>query len=216
MKQTVIGIFGGTFDPVHYGHLRTASELQQVLKLVDVRFVPCAVPPLKAAARAPAALRISMLKAAINNYPGFSLDERELGREGPSYTVDTLLQIRQELPDTPLCLIIGMDAWLSFPQWHRWQDILSLAHIVVVHRPGSPLHADGELAGLMKERQTNEAADLNAVLAGRIFVHEVTQLEISSSAIRQLIADGLGANFLLPDEVGELAKDSGCYNRGVS
>jgi nicotinate-nucleotide adenylyltransferase len=199
MKQTVIGIFGGTFDPVHYGHLRTASELQQVLKLVDVRFVPCAVPPLKAAARAPAALRISMLKAAINNYPGFSLDERELGREGPSYTVDTLLQIRQELPDTPLCLIIGMDAWLSFPQWHRWQDILSLAHIVVVHRPGSPLHAD-----------------LNAVLAGRIFVHEVTQLEISSSAIRQLIADGLGANFLLPDEVGELAKDSGCYNRGVS
>ena len=85
-----------------------------------------------------------------------------------------------------------------------------------MHRPGSPLHADGELAGLMKERQTNEAADLNAVLAGRIFVHEVTQLEISSSAIRQLIADGLGANFLLPDEVGELAKDSGCYNRGVS
>ena len=211
-----IGIFGGTFDPVHYGHLRTASELTAILGLEKLRFVPCAIPALKSAAHASPDLRVRMLNAAIQGYPAYSVDERELHRQGVSYTVETLLEMRQELPETPFCLILGMDAWLSFPQWHRWQDILQLTHVVVAHRPGSNLPEPGQLADVMRQRQTTETADLHQALAGRVFVHEVTQLEISSSAIRKLVADGLGVDFLLPPEVGELIHHSGCYSSGSS
>jgi len=209
LKQA-IGIFGGTFDPVHYGHLRTAWELRSLLDLAELRFMPCAQPPLKAAARASGPQRVAMLEAAISRYDGFAVDQRELSREGPSYTVDTLRELRDELPDTPLCLIIGMDAWRSFTHWERWQDILDLSHIVVAHRPGNTL-PQGELADIYQSRAAADADQLHSVLAGSIYIHEVTQLEISSSAIRNLITDGLGYEFLLPPEVGELISSSGCY-----
>ena len=212
MTKAAIGLFGGSFDPVHYGHLRTAWELLQLLELQELRFLPCGTPPLKAPNRATADHRLAMLQAAIREYPQFRVDARELQRNGPSYTVETLIDLRRELPDTPFCLILGMDAWLSFPQWHRWQDILDLTHIVVAHRPGCELETTGLIAELMQERQTNAAADLHAALAGQIFVHEVTQLEISSSAIRQLYADGLGVDFLLPASVSELIEELGCYD----
>ena len=212
MTKAAIGVFGGSFDPVHYGHLRTAWELLQLLKLQEMLFLPCGTTPLKAPNRATAEQRLAMLQADTRDYPQFRVDARELTRDGPSYTVDTLIELRGELPDTPICLIVGMDAWLSFPQWHRWQDILDLTHIVVAHRPGCELETTGLIAELMQERQTNAAADLHAALAGQIFVHEVTQLEISSSAIRQLYTGGLGVDFLLPAGVRELIKESGCYD----
>ncbi|MDG1462367.1 MAG: nicotinate-nucleotide adenylyltransferase [Gammaproteobacteria bacterium] len=211
-----IGIFGGTFDPVHFGHLRIASEILTKIGLEKLHFVPCAIPALKSAAHASSDLRVRMLNAAIEGYPAYSLDERELHRQGVSYTIETLLEMRQEQPNTPFCLILGMDAWLSFPQWHRWQDILELTHVVVANRPGIRLPEQGQLNDLLQQRQTTETAELHQQLAGRIFVHEVTQLEISSSTIRKLIANGLGADFLLPPEVGELIHHSGCYSSGSS
>ena len=131
-----IGIFGGTFDPIHYGHLRTAFELLQALRLGELRFMPAGNPPHREQPMASAEQRVAMVRAATAGQPGFTVDDRETRREGPSYSVDTLAGLRAEHPTRPLCLIVGMDAFLGLPKWHQWQDILKLAHLVVAHRPG--------------------------------------------------------------------------------
>jgi len=210
-----VALFGGTFDPVHFGHLRPAYELAQVLDAAELRFIPCQLPPLKDAAQASPELRVEMLEAALKGLPGCSVDKRELHREGPSYTVDTLSELRDEFPDTPLCLIVGADAWQGFPRWHRWQDILSLAHIVVAQRPGWPSgeveNTVPELADYVAQAQCTDPQELHASKAGRLYTHAVTQLEISSSAIRAMIADGKEPDFLLPSVVAQIIRRTGCY-----
>jgi nicotinate-nucleotide adenylyltransferase len=131
-----MGILGGTFDPVHYGHLRTAYELMEAVDFAEVRFLPAGIPPHRDAPHADAPTRLAMVRAAIEGEPRFIVDDRELRREGPSYSVDTLLDLRAEHPHRSLCLMVGMDAFLGLPQWHQWRRILQLAHIVVAHRPG--------------------------------------------------------------------------------
>ena len=209
--RKAIGIFGGTFDPINLGHLRCAFELLQSLRLREVRFMPCGNPPHRAAPIADADLRVKMVECAISAQPGFVLDDREVRREGLSYTVDTLTSLREDFSDTPLCLIVGMDAFLSLPKWYQWQRILQLAHVVVAHRPGWRAPVDGALGDLLLDRGTTLVADLHKSLAGSIFVHEVTQLEISSTSIRGLIAAGHDPRFLLPDCVRDLLVDANCY-----
>lgn len=199
-----IGIFGGTFDPIHYGHLRTAFELLHALRLSEVRFMPAGSPPHRDMTVASPELRLQMVKAAIVNQPGFIIDDREMHRTGPSYTVDTLSELRNELPKTPLCLIIGMDAFLGLPQWHQWQDILKLAHIVVAHRPGWKAPTMGPLGEILVDGGTGRVDDLHEALAGRIFIHAGTQLEISSTDVRKLIATGRDPRFLMPDAVRDV------------
>lgn len=199
-----IGIFGGTFDPIHYGHLRTAFELLHALRLSEVRFMPAGSPPHRDMTVASPELRLQMVKAAIVNQPGFIIDDREMNRTGPSYTVDTLSELRNELPKTPLCLIIGMDAFLGLPQWHQWQDILKLAHIVVAHRPGWKAPTMGPLGEILVDGGTGRVDDLHEALAGRIFIHAGTQLEISSTDVRKLIATGRDPRFLMPDAVRDV------------
>jgi len=206
-----IGVFGGAFDPVHYGHLRTALELQQTLRLAEIRFVPCGQPPHRPAAVAPADLRLTMLKAALEGNPAFIADRRELDRPGPSYTVDTLAELREDFPGRPLCLMIGMDAFLGLPGWHRWEEILATAHLVVAHRPGWTPPSEGQLGELLRDRTARSGAGLFESMAGRIFVHPVTQLEISSSSVRKLIGAGEDPRYLLPDPVREIIRDSGGY-----
>ena len=145
-----IGIFGGTFDPVHYGHLRSAWELLQDLRLAEVRFVPSATPPHRDRARAAARLRLKMVETAVAGQPGFTVDAREFEREGPSYTVDTLSEIRAEHVQQSLCLIVGTDAYAGLMTWHRWDEILELAHIIVAHRPGWELPRSGQLYALFE------------------------------------------------------------------
>ena len=152
-----IGIFGGTFDPIHYGHLRTALELQATLDLAVVHFVPCANPPHRAAPMTDGALRLKMVRAAIRDERGFVADDRELVREGPSYTIDTLASFRAEFAAQALCLMVGMDAFLGLPQWHRWRELTTLAHIVVAHRPGWQAPTSGTLGELLRERRTASA-----------------------------------------------------------
>ncbi len=137
----MIGIFGGTFDPVHFGHLRPALEVQQALGLDEVRFIPAGQPPHRDMPHATAPQRLSMLQTAIEDQPGFAADEREIQREGPSYMVDTLALLREELGQIPLCLILGYDAFLGLPAWHQWHRLIELAHLVITHRPGWN-HAD--------------------------------------------------------------------------
>lgn len=203
-----IGIFGGTFDPIHYGHLRTAFELLHALRLSEVRFMPAGSPPHRDITIASPELRLQMVKAAIANQPGFTIDDREMQRVGPSYTVDTLSALRNELPQTPLCLIVGMDAFLGLPQWHQWQEILKLAHIVVAHRPGWRAPTMGPLGEILVDGGTGRVDDLHEASAGRIFIHAGTQLEISSTDVRKLIASGRDPRYLMPDAVRDVVQAS--------
>jgi len=216
-----VGFFGGTFDPIHFGHLRTALELLNHLHLSEVRFTPCGQPPHGKTPTASAALRLDMVKAAVAGQPGFVVDERELHRPGPSYTVESLEALRGESESRPLGLIVGMDAFVDIGSWHRSEDILRLAHIIVARRPGAHLpksgHAGDLLAahGIIEQGMAGQGITEHDVLAdepaGMIFVHTVTQLEISSSAIRALAPVGKSPRYLVPDAVATLIETTGCY-----
>lgn len=208
-----IGIFGGTFDPIHYGHLRTAFELLQALRLREVRFVPCGNPPHRGETYADAADRFEMVRVAVAGQPGFVADDTELRREGPSWTIDTLEAMRAAHGDEPLALIVGMDAFLGLPRWHRWEEFFALAHIVVAHRPGWRAPDIGPLGELLAERGTHRVDDLHAAPAGCIHIHAVTQLEISSTEIRDLVEAGRDPRFLMPDAVRAVIAESQCYGQ---
>jgi nicotinate-nucleotide adenylyltransferase len=208
-----LGVFGGTFDPIHFGHLRTAFELMQALGLGEVRFVPAGDPPHRDEPACAPGRRLEMVRAATADQPGFVVDDRELRRSGPSYTVTTLEELRSEMPARPICLLIGMDAFLGLPAWHRWRELLDLAHLVVAHRPGWSAPVTGVLAGLLAERGADDARPLGTECAGRILVQPVTPLEISSTALRDLLASGRDPRYLLPDPVREIVRVTACYAR---
>jgi len=206
-----IGIFGGTFDPIHYGHLRTALELLEGLSLAEVRFIPCGRQPLRHEQTAASQTRLSMVEAAVESEARFSVDTRELEREGPSYSVDTLTGLRTEHQDRPLCLLLGMDAFLSLPNWQRWEELIGLAHIVVAHRPGWQAPVEGDLGDLVREHATEAPQDLRAASSGRVFITPVTQLEISATGLRKLIRAGLDPKYLVPESVRGIITETECY-----
>ena len=206
-----IGIFGGTFDPIHYGHLRTALELLQRLSLTEIRFVPCADPPHRETMPTAGAYRLEMVKAAVAEQPSFVVDDREFKREGPSYSVETLRSLRDEYPSVSLCLLMGMDTFLGLPEWYRWEELTELAHLVVAHRPGWLAPEHGALGELLLERGTDEVTSLHDSQCGRVFVTPVTQLDISATELRTSLSAGLDPKFLLPDSVRTMIIESGCY-----
>ncbi len=206
-----IGVFGGTFDPIHYGHLRSAFEMLQALDFGEVRFVPCGDPPHRGVTYAGTEQRLRLVQLAIAGQDGFVADDREVRRDGPSYTIDTLNSLREEFPRHPLGLIVGMDAFLGLPAWHRWEEILDAAHIVVAHRPGWKAPDIGVLGELIAGRGTHRIEALHAATHGRIHIHAVTQLEIASTEIRDLIAAGRDPRFLMPDAVRNEIETTGLY-----
>lgn len=194
----VIGIFGGTFDPIHYGHLRPAEEARDQLALTEVRFIPAGQPPLRSPPVASAAQRLAMVELAIRGLDRFRVDARELQRAGPSYTVTTLESLRRELANTPLCLLIGADQFQSFEHWHRWREIPELAHLVVLRRPGAMLDALPEWA---PPRVTDDVSDLRRAPAGRLAFLPVHPQDISATRIREALARGESVSGLLPEAV---------------
>ena len=206
-----IGVFGGTFDPIHYGHLRSAFEMLQALDFDRVHFIPCSDPPHRGVTYASAGQRLHLVEEAVAGQPGFVADDRELRRDGPSYTVDTLAGLREEFPDRSLGLIVGMDAFLGLPGWHRWDELLDIAHIVVAHRPGWKAPDIGVLGDLIAEHGTHRIDDLHGATHGRIHIHAVTQLEIASTEIRALVAAGRDPRFLMPDAVRDEILNLGLY-----
>jgi len=206
-----IGILGGTFDPVHCGHLRLALEIRERLSLDSVRLLPAANPRLRETPRASASQRLDFLAAAVDDEPGLELDGRELERDGPTYTVETLASFRREFPEQPLVFILGMDSFRSLDRWHRWQDLPALAHLVVAHRPGGSLPGPGPITDLLARRRCDDVAILQAESAGRIMICEPPLLEISATRVRSLVAEGRSIRFLVPDKVIELMNRSRCY-----
>lgn len=214
MHQThkAIGVLGGTFDPIHLGHLRLALELHDALDLARVHIIPCYQPVHRKLPAASPEQRLAMVECAVNNEPALLADPREIRRKGPSYMIDTLLELRAEMPDTPLCLLVGIDAFLGFSSWHRWKEIFNYAHLIVAHRPQYQLPVTGVIADWLKERLSHETACVHEQIAGSILLRPITALEISASDIRKQIAMGRNPRYLLPDAVYDYIKQQGTYS----
>ena len=208
-----IGIFGGTFDPIHYGHLRPALEILDALSLDTMLFIPAGQPPHRRAPSASAELRLAMVQAAVAGEARFQVDDRELKRRGPSYMVDTLAELKRQHSGAALVLVLGTDAFLGLPAWERWREIFDHAHVAVAHRPGWWLQAEGELAALLAERFEADTRKALGRAAGNILLRPVTQLEISSTRIREEAAAGRELRYLVPDAVRELILNSACYRK---
>lgn len=201
------------FDPVHFGHLRTAHELYELLGLQSVAFVPAGDPPHRAAPLADAATRLALLRAAIGDDSRFQVDDRELHRRGPSYTVLTLEELRAERGEQPIVLIMGMDAFAGIDRWHRAADLLTFAHVVVALRPHASLPGGGLGARWLRERRAGGAAELSAAPAGLVHVSDNTQLDLSSSAVRAVIAAGRDPRYLMPEAARRIILGTGSYAR---
>jgi nicotinate-nucleotide adenylyltransferase len=206
----MIGIFGGTFDPVHYGHLRSALEVKEIFGLKEIRLIPSAQPPHRQLPATTALMRVEMLNLAITNQQGLLVDTREIDRDGPSYMVDTLSSLRQEFPNEPILLFIGSDAFNHLTTWHKWQQLFDYSHIVVMTRPGfdSPIYDD-----FFTDRLSEHRTELAQNTAGKLYFQQVIQLDISASAIRNMIADQQDPRFLLPDPVIAYIQHHQLYKR---
>jgi nicotinate-nucleotide adenylyltransferase len=212
-----IGIIGGTFDPVHYGHLRLAEELGETLKLAEVRFVPSGTPPHRSAPQVAADHRLAMVRLAVAGNPRFAVDEREVRRAGPGYTFDTLAGLRAEAGESrPIVLLVGADAFLEFATWHRWHEIFGLAHVAVAHRPGYPVERWDErmpqpLAREYSARLMQQPLATHLQPAGGIVVVPFTALDISATAIRDLLRAGASPRYLLPASVLDYIQSNKLY-----
>lgn len=207
-----IGIWGGTFDPIHLGHLRTALEVAQQLRLAKVHIIPTFTPPHRDQPVASPHQRLEMARIATANEPLFFVDEREMTRKGVSYSIDSLIELRNELGATPLCFMIGTDAFYSLPTWHRYTELLTYAHLIVISRPGFEAPTQGEMADLFAKRQ-HSIDFLHQQSAGGIFAVTTTSLAISASNIRKEIAMGMNPRYLLPDDVYNYIQHNGIYQQ---
>lgn len=211
-SKRAVGILGGTFDPIHFGHLRLALELYQAFNLEHIRLIPCHQPVHRKSPTASPEDRLAMAKRAVASETALKIEECEIKRKGPSYTIDTLLELRKKAPQVPFCILIGIDAFLGFPSWHRWQEILDNAHLIVAHRPNYHLPATGVIAKLIRDRLVEETEVVHQKLQGCILLHPITSLEISATDIRKQIAMGKNPRYLLPDNVYEYIKKRGTYS----
>lgn len=195
-----IGLLGGTFNPIHLGHLRMAQELAETLNLNEVRFIPSANPPHKPAPDIRAEHRAAMVQLAIAYNPLFTFDDRELRRTGASYTIDTLQSLRCELgADVSLVLFMGSDAFTKFHTWHRWQEIINLCHIALVQRPlASKEPLPKILDTFLHNHYSENTQDLHETSAGFVTMQAITPLEISSTAIRNALQNKRSARYLTP------------------
>ena len=216
VDMRLVGLLGGTFNPIHFGHLRMAQELAEALNLAEIRFIPAANPPHKDEVNVSAKHRAAMVNIAIQSNPLFSLDESELKREGASYTLDTLISLRESLGgETALCLIMGSDAFVKLNTWHRWHKLLDYAHIVLVQRPSTQPQEKlpAELETVLQDHYTEQHLDLSKENAGFIIMQTISAQEISATQIRNLLKNGQSVRYLLPNEVIEYIQQHQLYQQ---
>jgi len=209
--KAAIGILGGTFDPIHRGHLQPALQAMQTLGLVQIRLMPNHIPPHRPQPIASAEQRLAMVRLAAENHPGFVVDDRELQRHTPSYTIDTLIELRKELPDTPLGFLIGMDSLLSLPTWHRWQELCDYAHLIVSVRPGWEAQFSEPLASFVASHRLADNNQIHHQLAGGVLLLENDPVAISASQLRLELASGIISTEWLPDAVAEYIAQEQIY-----
>jgi nicotinate-nucleotide adenylyltransferase len=210
-----LGILGGTFDPIHYGHLRPAQEVLRALDLAEMRVIPAANPPHRRPPVATPEQRLRMVELAVAGVPGFTVDERELRRNGPSYTVLTLESLCSEFGGRPMCLLMGLDAFEGIETWHQWQRLPELAHFIVMTRPGWELPAGDRLPPWARGRVVRETSKLTETSAGKIYFQAVTPQDISATRIREALARGEPVEAWLPSAVLEYIRANRVYvNRG--
>ena len=200
---------GGTFDPVHYGHLRSALEVVEALSLSEVRFIPAKLPPLKDQPQCSERDRINMLQLAIEDVPEFSLDEREMQREGRSYTIDTLKSLCADYPHEQFVFMLGVDAFNPFKQWKDWQEILTLVNLVILHRPGYVL----DRSAWQAQQWAEHVDDLYKNKSGKLLAIPVIALEISSTVIKQQLLQKKEIRFLVPEKVRSYIKAKKLYSQ---
>lgn len=207
-----IGIYGGTFDPIHFGHLRPNLELCELFAFEQVRFIPAFLPPHRQKPQTTAQQRQEMVAQAIQAELSFVLDDREIKRGGPSYMVDTLNSLRQDFPENPLCLLLGMDAFLGLERWYHWQELLDYAHIIVSQRPDTDFNDITQWPQAIQKLYHTHKAErrvIQSTLCGAIRLENVTQLAISATDIRQRIKNKQSIRYLMPETVINLIK---CYD----
>jgi nicotinate-nucleotide adenylyltransferase len=208
----MIGVLGGTFDPIHFGHLRPALEVFLSIGLEQLRFIPLNVAVHRRQPQATGDQRVAMVRAAVAGQAGFVVDEKELKRPGRSYSHDTLSSLREELGgNAPLCLLIGSDAFRHFLTWKRPEGILECAHLVVMQRPGPDQPRDPRLVRWSEPYVCSDPAALSRAPGGRILYQQVTQLDISGTAIRELVAKGLSPRYLVPESVLKIIQRNAIY-----
>jgi nicotinate-nucleotide adenylyltransferase len=216
-SMSLLGILGGTFDPIHYGHLRPAREARAALQLDTLNLVPAAEPPHRHAPVASAGQRLAMARLALEEFPELSVDDRELRMGGPSYTVRTLESFRAEWGDTvPLCLLMGSDAFEGLTSWHQWQRLPELAHVVVLQRPGWD-EGPEDLPSWCRGRVCEGPGELRQAPAGRVYFLAVSPQDISATALRRDIAAGIDVSRKLPGAVLKYIREQGLYrnNNGI-
>jgi nicotinate-nucleotide adenylyltransferase len=206
-----LGILGGTFDPIHYGHLRPAQDVLRALDLAEVRIVPAANPPHRRAPLATAEQRLRMAELAVAEFPGLRVDDREIKRGGSSYTVLTLESLREEFGARPLCLLLGLDAFEGIETWYQWQRLPELAHFVVMTRPGWSSPAAEALPAWVRGRFAHAADDLAQASGGKIYFQIVPPQDISATRIREAIARGEPVDGLLPSAVIDYVRTNRIY-----
>jgi len=210
-------MLGGTFDPIHHGHLRLALELRDRLGFDQVRLLPCALPVHRESPGCSALQRLEMVELAVGHEPGLLVDDREVRADRPSYSFDTLQSLRAELgKQASLTLVMGTDAFLQFDSWHRWQEFLSLCHILVVVRPGWHLPEQHPMNTWLEQYRVERVEPLLKQPAGLVVLQQLASLEISATAIRQQIGAGQSPRFLLPDVVWSHIRQQGLYVSSTS
>jgi len=206
-----LALFGGTFDPVHYGHLRCADEVRQKLQLEKLYLLPAGCPPHRETPVASVKQRLEMLQLALAEFPFLQVDDRETRRSGPSYMVDTLQELRTKFPQRPLILVIGQDAANHLHGWHHWQELFGFTHLVILTRPGSRAEYRQDLAKNMLRRSVSDMQELLCLKAGRVLDMEVTSIDISATTIKSIIRLGRLPHSMLPDSVLDYINENRLY-----
>jgi len=207
-----IALFGGTFNPIHFGHLKLAIELTELLQVQPMRMLPCAIPPHRETPCATPEQRLAMLKLAIDKQPQLKADSLELHRATPSYSIDTLELVRQQIGmQVPLFLCLGMDSLTGLDSWHRWRELLDFCHIVVCPRPGWEIPTQGQLANWIDQHKCDDLTALKKCPAGQLYICDLPMLDLSSSEIRDHIKQDKKIDHMTPESVIEYIKLHSLY-----
>jgi nicotinate-nucleotide adenylyltransferase len=206
-----LAFMGGTFDPVHYAHLRCAEDARIKLGLDSLYLLPAGTPPHRSSPQASNAQRMNMLQLALDEFPRLQIDRREFERDGPSYMVDTLRDLRSESAQRPLLLLIGQDAANQLDCWHQWQNLFELAHIVIMSRPGETPAYRSELEQQIEQRSMTDIQTMLASAAGYVLALSVPVIDICATTIKTMISLGRSPRGMLPGPVLDYINEQGLY-----